>query len=743
MRRVFTGLGALIFSAVLLVGLPAALVFLAGDPIPSIDRLVQAFTMPDYGGEFLIGTVIPIAAWIAWGTFALGYLAEIPNQLRQHRRTTRTRSQSSRVRVPGLGMQQKAAGVLIAAILAIFVPTGAYAATAAPVESVSAISAVSTTTSASETPADKTPDTTQTEEDQTERVIRSGDTLWSIAEDEYGEGERYTEIFEASTSIAQPGGERLTDPDLILPGWTVDIPSATSAPAASTQPASSTEEQTQDSSATATGSEEAPAPVAEDAAAADEDTSAQDGSGLGYVTEDTGSSSASGDASTSEQEAPTVDSSGELTAEEGADWVDIVTDWRTLGGVGGVLAAGLLSLLGWRRLQQRRNRKPGQKIAMPAEDIGAVELELRAVETPTDMDAVDHALRLLAVWAQDTGTQLPALYALRLGEDEISVFLNDPARLPAPFTATSDDDMAWSIDTRDLTPLERIPSAPYPALVTIGRDENDARLLVDLERLGALNVQGDHDLEQAALRAIALELATTTWGENLQVTLVGVGKELPDAFGASRLRYVEDTETLLRNLRGQATAVTESLEAEGLTSLEEARTARPDAESWTPEIVILGEMPDAQIRDELSDLVTRIPRVGVAAIAAGHLAGGWNLHVTGPEAADLEIADAAGAVLPLVPQLVTDEDYQRILGLFTVANNDNGIDHTQASPEIDIDEISETITDEATEDTSPDEQHVTAEELEQVAPAGAEPSTDITVTNEDTFCRICRGSPCR
>ena len=205
--------------------------------------------------------------------------------------TTRTRSQSSRVRVPGLGMQQKAAGVLIAAILAIFVPTGAYAATAAPVESVSAISAVSTTTSAFVFSPPEQPDTTQTEEDQTERVIRSGDTLWSIAEDEYGEGERYTEIFEASTSIAQPGGERLTDPDLILPGWTVDIPSATSAPAASTQPASSTEEQTQDSFATATGSEEAPAPVAEaDAAAADEDTSAQDGSGLGYVTEDTGSS---------------------------------------------------------------------------------------------------------------------------------------------------------------------------------------------------------------------------------------------------------------------------------------------------------------------------------------------------------------------------------------------------------------------------------------------------------------------
>ena len=56
MRRITAGLGALILSAALLVGLPAALVFLAGNPIPSWDRLMSALTMPDYGGEFLVGS---------------------------------------------------------------------------------------------------------------------------------------------------------------------------------------------------------------------------------------------------------------------------------------------------------------------------------------------------------------------------------------------------------------------------------------------------------------------------------------------------------------------------------------------------------------------------------------------------------------------------------------------------------------------------------------------------------------
>ena len=125
MRRITAGLGALILSAALLVGLPAALVFLAGNPIPSWDRLVSALTMPDYGGEFLVGTVIPLIAWAAWATFAIGYLAEIPNQLR----IATSGPGVKRMKLPGLGVQQKAAGVLIAAIIAIFAPNAAMAAT--------------------------------------------------------------------------------------------------------------------------------------------------------------------------------------------------------------------------------------------------------------------------------------------------------------------------------------------------------------------------------------------------------------------------------------------------------------------------------------------------------------------------------------------------------------------------------------------------------------------------------------
>src|SRR3546814_11434968 len=97
MNRIGKGVGSLILLAVLLVGIPAGLVFFAGNPLPSWDELVAGFTMRDYTGSFLVGTIMPIAAWIAWATFAVGFLAELPAPLRG----------VPRPRTPGPGVHQK------------------------------------------------------------------------------------------------------------------------------------------------------------------------------------------------------------------------------------------------------------------------------------------------------------------------------------------------------------------------------------------------------------------------------------------------------------------------------------------------------------------------------------------------------------------------------------------------------------------------------------------------------------
>ena len=51
-----------------------------------------------------------------------------------------------------------------------------------------------------------------------------GDTLWDLAEKYYGEGQRYPEIFEANRGVTQGDGRALSDPDLIITGWTLAVP---------------------------------------------------------------------------------------------------------------------------------------------------------------------------------------------------------------------------------------------------------------------------------------------------------------------------------------------------------------------------------------------------------------------------------------------------------------------------------------------------------------------------------------
>ncbi len=55
------------------------------------------------------------------------------------------------------------------------------------------------------------------------RVVR-GDTLWQIAEDELGDARRFPELAEANRGDLQPDGRSLAEPDLILPGWILEIP---------------------------------------------------------------------------------------------------------------------------------------------------------------------------------------------------------------------------------------------------------------------------------------------------------------------------------------------------------------------------------------------------------------------------------------------------------------------------------------------------------------------------------------
>ena len=57
-------------------------------------------------------------------------------------------------------------------------------------------------------------------------VVVRGDTLWDLADEHLDDPYAYPEIAEANYGRPQPDGRALTDPNLIEPGWILDIPAA-------------------------------------------------------------------------------------------------------------------------------------------------------------------------------------------------------------------------------------------------------------------------------------------------------------------------------------------------------------------------------------------------------------------------------------------------------------------------------------------------------------------------------------
>lgn len=540
-------------------------------------------------------------------------------------------------------------------------------------------------------------------------VVQTGDTLWELAEVHLGDGARYDELATASG---------LSDPSTIHPGDEVTMPFATDdgtgidddASSAPEDPA--TEDET-DPDAGSSGGMEEPGDVGDDTDGSFDPVDDAEGDGSAddvadastsvpahpaHPTADPGSPtsppdesvSASGDeqnanATPTEVSADPVAAGGSAPATDdaaapgglpdggnSAGATDLAEhessgdlgpiDLQTIGGIGGALAAGFLGWLTVRRLLQRRKRSAGQRIAMPEPDVAEIETQLRAVDGTAAVLHLDHALRAIAVDAQDTSSPMPSIAVARVTAAEVVLYLEDPSILPSPFIPAAQDDSAWSISTASLPPLDREPSSACPALVSIGNDTSGAMLFIDLERLGVLTIDGDEPLVRAALMALSLELATSTWGDDLRLTLVGFDERLNDELSSGRIRHVSDLRTLGREFAVGQRHIRAALSDLGTESLAAARTSSPEAESWGVEVVLVGAPSNEETHETLSALALDEPRVGIAAVFGRGHDEGWRLELHAADSATLQLPAGAGAI-ELNPQLLTELDYDRLIEL--------------------------------------------------------------------------------
>ncbi|MCW4600957.1 hypothetical protein ON003_04605 [Janibacter hoylei] len=79
----------------------------------------------------------------------------------------------------------------------------------------------------------------------------------------------------------------------------------------------------------------------------------------------------------------------------------------------------------------------------------------------------------------------------------------------------------------------------WPALVTIGEDDAGARIYLNLDEIGALELAGRPDETLAVLAALAVDLGTSDTGLTA-VTVVGPLGDLVQAIDDPRVRHVAD-----------------------------------------------------------------------------------------------------------------------------------------------------------------------------------------------------------
>jgi hypothetical protein len=218
------GLLSLLGVAVLVAGVPAALIAWVGSPlpagVPSVSDVTDALRDTYIPDEFLV-KALALVCWIVWFELTASLLVEAVAYGRGRKAGA----------VPLAGGLQRGAARLVAgvALLGAVVasrglPTSGSAHPLTPAaDPVIALmiddgkAAGGAAAAMSSTPV-AAPAALPVYE------VQRRDTLWDIAETHLGDPFRWTEIFQINEGCPQSDGGCLTDADLILPGWRLQLP---------------------------------------------------------------------------------------------------------------------------------------------------------------------------------------------------------------------------------------------------------------------------------------------------------------------------------------------------------------------------------------------------------------------------------------------------------------------------------------------------------------------------------------
>lgn len=188
MKKLLTGAGALLLLVGILVGIPSALVAIAGNPFPTAEQWHAIVTLtPDYGNVIMFTKILPLVVWVLWAAFAIPFLVELFAAM-GGRKTTK--------KVAAFRGQQKLAAGLIGAVAVMFASgVGAFATPAPAAADSYAVGSVDASSSpldlsqaVAQFQAAQTPQEAPEQQVMVHQVVE-GDTLWDLAVQYYREGE--------------------------------------------------------------------------------------------------------------------------------------------------------------------------------------------------------------------------------------------------------------------------------------------------------------------------------------------------------------------------------------------------------------------------------------------------------------------------------------------------------------------------------------------------------------------------
>ncbi|WP_395110242.1 LysM peptidoglycan-binding domain-containing protein [Actinomadura sp. SCN-SB] len=478
----------------LLAGLPLLLWLAAGNPIPqhspSAEQIIDTLARPA-ADDTLILTAARAIAWLLWTALCVSTALETAAHARGRHAP----------HLPGLGSIQHLTRKLVTSIALMTSTPSTVALAAAAAAPPAATAPVAVAPAADHQQAPQTPKSSD------EHHVQRGDTLWDIAEDTLGDGERWPQIARLND---------IPNPHLLQPDQTLQLPTRDHAtkPSPDRPPETRHSQSPEPSSPPRTSVPSTPMP-----------DSVPTASGTPWSSSHTPTAPD-----------PGTDNTADDSAADGVDLAVVGSVFAT-----GMVAGGVLTKLAVLRHTQRQHRRRGRRIRLT--DCPRANTTERRLARQADISPDNHqagrllraALRALSHGLQQAQAPPPAVVGVHLAGDTIEILLANPnPHAPPLFTVRPDsNDMCWQLTSEgravllahdahnDVDDEADGHTDPLPGLISAGRTSSGGHLLVNLEALGVTGCTGPTHLVEALLRTIATEAATNPWSGWFDAILVG------------------------------------------------------------------------------------------------------------------------------------------------------------------------------------------------------------------------------